>query len=513
MRWLALIPLILMPCAAGSTQDDKARESGNVSGRHKAKDDRPYDITRDPRTKKPQIVAAVHGNELYVAWQTWGAGGPTNTIVVSKVGLGRLAEGKGTLVREVSSQGALVGFTVDDSGQDYVLSARPEELPNQPAGNFLTEVHNAWRKGIVTLYRGGNATDLNSPQFTALTLYGMTSGGSGRLAAGDNLVTAVFARRRYSERDGLIHQEADALLMDRQLEKVLIKASNTVSHSFDQRLLFDCTDFVALHEGDAYPCAGLIIQKLRTQPEARPPNVQFAAYACPTFGNAVYFELGGLAAEPDGYPVLFTSTRNTAAVNNENMEPMHHQAWDLAMVYVRRDFDKRPPASNPYDIVGSGILAEGYAPLEEFKVDNFTWNPQTSRFDRPDPRTIRRRVLWLTEYQQTTRATRAKFVKWGEGRYVALWEEHTLSGGQWRYRTTHALALRSDARNNARAIAKGRQVELKGVRLHAGDDAVAVSINGIPRAAWVTAGATNQQLLVHTLDLGMNYKAYPLDLP
>jgi hypothetical protein len=468
-------------------------------------------------TKKPQIVAAVHKNELYVAWQTWGERRPAARIVVGQTGLDRLTGGKLAEVRTVASHGALVGFTVDETGADHVLSAAAEELPNDPPPNFVSEIHNKWRKGVITLSSAGRAVDLNSPKYTGAPFYGLTSGGSGRLAAGRGLLAAVFARRHYSPRDKLIHQEANALLVQGNPATVLIKAGNTVSHSFDQRLLFDGTEFVALHQADTYPFTGLIVEKLRTHPAARVRLARYNAYACPTFGNAVYFELGGLAAEADGYPVLFTATRNTHAVTAENARAMHGRAWDLAMVYVARDFDARPNPPSPYNITGSGVLVKGYAPDEEFKVNNFTWNPQTSRYDKAEPRTIKRRVLWLTENDQMTKATRAKLVKLRPGQYVAVWEEHTLTGRGWRYATTRALALTAQGKGVGKArsvsITRGRQVELKGLRLHQGDDAVALTVDGAPHAGWVTAGATRQQLVLHTLDGELRHKTYPLTLP
>ena len=49
--------------------------------------------------------------------------------------------------------------------------------------------------------------------------------------------------------------------------------------------------------------------------------------------------------------------------------------------------------------------------------------------------------------------------------------------------------------------------------LPAGDDAFSISINGKPHAAWLTAGSSPQQLLLHTIDGELACKAYPLTLP
>jgi hypothetical protein len=494
-------------CRAGA--ENSPKRSGNP-GEGKTPAARPYDVTRDPPTRTPQIVPVVHGKKLYLAWHTWGRDSPGDKIVVATIATDGLTGGKLTALRTVPSQGGLVGFTVDAAGVDHVLTARAEHLPNRPQGDFVTEVHRKWRKDAVVLYAGGVATDLNAPRFTPLPFYGLMNAGSGRLATGAGQLAAVFARRRYTAGDGLIHQEANALLVTRNLSAVLLKAGNTVSHSFDQRLIFDGTDFVALHQGDAYPYAALIIEKLRTKRGRFPQATRVPVYACPTFANSVYFELGGLAAEPDGYPVLFTSTRNIAAVSAGTERASHNTAWDLAMVYVRRDFDTRRQPANPYDLLTWGVLAQGYAPDEKFTVDNFTFNPKTVDFDKPDPRTIRRRVLWLTEHDRTTKATHAKFAKLRAGEYLALWEEHTFADGRWRHATTRGMAIGSSGAGGKKTITKGSAIEMKGVRLHQGDDAVVLTIEGAPYAAWVTAAG--DQLLLHTLGADLKHKSYPLTL-
>lgn len=475
--------------------------------------DRPYSVARDGASKKPWIVPAVVGEDLYVAWQAWAATSPTNRINVAKVGSAGLARGQLSALRTVNSQGQLVGFAVDESGKDYVLAARAEEFPNNPQGNFLAAVDGAWRPNVMQLFSGGAASDLNSDKFTGKTFYGITNAGSGRLAVGPRHLAATFSRRFYSPGDGLIHQEGNDMLVGRTLADVPLKAGNQVSHSFDQRLIFDGKDFVTLHQGDTYPWPGLTIEKIKT---SNGQVSHFPAFTCPTFGNSVYFELGGLAAEPDGYPVLFTATRNTVAATGANERDLNRQAWDLAMVYVVRDFDTRRMPDNKFDVLGSGILANGYAQDQTFTVNGFTWNPATSQYNLPDNKTIKRRTAWLTQNSPTTKATNAKLAKLADGRYVAIWEENTLGTDAWNpwvYSTTRAALVTITGTGATKTITKGKQVELRGVRVDQGDDAVSLSIGGRPTAAWVTAGETNRQLTLHTLDADLALKSYPLRLP
>ncbi|MBL8798892.1 MAG: hypothetical protein JNM56_33720 [Planctomycetia bacterium] len=456
--------------------------------------------------KLPQIVPVVRGKELYIAWQGWAQNKPGDKIFVYKISLDALEKGQLTRVREVASLGTFVGFAVDGTGVDHVLTAKAESFANKPAGKFVDEVHKPYRKDVLAVTAKGTALDLNAAKYTDLPFYGITNSGTGRLAATQNHIAAVFARRRYTPRDNLVHQEASTLLVSRDWAGVGIKAGNSVSHSFDQRLIADGNDFLALHQADTYPFAGLIAERISPLPRAR--SVRVNVFACPTFGNAVYFELGGVAAEKDGYPVLFTATRNTKPVNQENQAKMHAQAWDLALVYVLRGFESKGNGKNPYDTVTSGMLATGYAKDEAFTVDNFTWNPATSKYDKKEPRAIKRRVHWLTEHDEKTRASNAKLVRLQDGQYIALWEERGTRNG------ARAMLLTLDGKAPAKTVKAGEPIELKDLKLPQGDDALAITIGNKPHAAWVTGGDSDDQLLLlHTLDAELTYKAYPLSLP
>ncbi len=529
--WLSffVLALVLLPASASSLTrwpanepDPNQRKTVQSSaagpfriGSHPAEHDNA--IGAFAATKKPQIVPVVLGKELFIAWQSWDNSRTTDQIHVVKIAIDQLEQGKLIAVRAVPSGGTLVGFTVDSAGTDYVLTAKTEVFENQPKGDFVDAIHNQARPDVVNLFIKGEKKDLNSRQYTDLNFYGLCNGGSGRLIAGGDYLGAVFARRRFTPGDGLIHQEADSLLTTKDLSKTLVRASNTVSHSFDQRLIFDGQDFVALHQADMYPFAGLLIQKLRTGPANKATAGRYVVFASPTFQNDVYFELGGLAAEKDGYPILFTATHNTKEISDKNAVASRAVTWDLAMVFVTRDFDTRPTPANPYDIVGSGILAKGYEQPDKFTVTNFNWEPKTSTWTNPEPRTINRQVSWLTAYgeekKETRKAACAKLTKLGEGSYVALWEEHILAGQQWQYARTWAATLTIGGKDGTKLIQRGPMAALPPLRLHRGDDPVTLTVNGAAHAAWVTAGATNSDLVLHTVNEELKYKAQTLKLP
>ena len=53
-----------------------------------------------------------------------------------------------------------------DDGTDYTLTAKAEVFPNNPEGDFLDAIDKPWREGVLILYSGDAATDLNSDKFT-----------------------------------------------------------------------------------------------------------------------------------------------------------------------------------------------------------------------------------------------------------------------------------------------------------------------------------------------------------
>jgi hypothetical protein len=405
---------------------------------------------------------------------------------------------------------------VDAAGVDHVITGQAEDFENRAKADFVEAFHKNWRPDVMNYNVKGVAIDLNGKEYSDLPYYGLCNAGTGRLLCENNLLAVMFARRHYSHQDNIIHQEADGLVVSSDLSRVYLKAGNLVSHSFDQRLLFDGTDFIALHQADKYPIAGPLIQNLQTRPGAFRPAA-FAVFTCPIFDNDVYFELGGFAAEKDGYPVLFTATHNTEAVNDGNAAAKRRVAWDLAMAYVVRDFDAKPQPMNPYDVVGSGILDEGYGQVEQFTADDYSLNQATGDWTKREPRMFKRRVQWLTHYdadkKAVSKATSAKLVKLREGEYLAVWEQHKLADEQWKYDRTWAVTVTIEGSAGKKQIKKGQPKGFKNLRLHRGDDPVALTIDKVTFAGWVTAGATNKQLLLHTLDADLKYKAYPLQLP
>ena len=100
------------------------------------------------------------------------------------------------------------------------------------------------------------------------------------------------------------------------------------------------------------------------------------------------------------------------------------------------------------------------------------------------------------------------------GKYIAVWEEQGAAGRGWEYRRTMAATITIKGKTD-KSIEAGKPVALTGnPRLHRGDDAFALPLGGKKNAAaWVTAGETNKQLTLHTVNEELKHKVTALNLP
>ena len=113
-----------------------------------------------------------------------------------------------------------------------------------------------------------------------------------------------------------------------------------------------------------------------------------------------------------------------------------------------------------------------------------------------------------------TRASAPKLVQLETGKYIAVWEEQALAMRGWEYRRTMASVITITGKIDDKKIEMGKPVVLAGnPRLHRGDDALALALDGNRVAAWVTAGDTNRQLALHTVGEDLKHTTTQLSLP
>ncbi|MCX5964406.1 MAG: hypothetical protein NT070_15080 [Cyanobacteria bacterium] len=342
-------------------------------------------------------------------------------------------------------------------------------------------------------------------------------------------------------------------------------------HNFDNRIIFDGKDFVALENRDHE----VTISMMKFSPTEKYPFESYAerlrsVYARTNNGNSTYTELGNIALGVDdgnGYLVLFTSERDWDH-QMEGLRVPGEQTGiggelgprDLAVIHVKKDFDKQEvnwkatPAEQKIDgnsisqapklVDTTGVVNSiGTGKTVNYNAANDGWdwpnyNQDTAKLIASGELAERAYktggVNWLTEFgvpfenatRLPTKATKddakgevfktvkyPKLVRIATNTYVAIWEEHnahrTKDGSLERnYITTKASILKLSSEGSNVRITKGSVKDLGDrVRLMPADDIF--NLDG--KAAFVTGDQTSYSLKLHTIDRNLNLEV--LDLP
>jgi len=466
---------------------------------------RPFDTELQP-SSHPRIVPLAAGNTLFLCWQDQGA----FKIHIHKFNGTQLSQvGQG-----VQSLGMLGGFTRDASGNFYVLTNNVESPANTGTRQALVQYNvefpiAASRQNrvirMVKLNESGGLVrqqDLNSETYTDRPFNGVQNAGTGRLVPGTSGPVALCTRRWYTSHDNTFHQTGAYFELTTDLKvptykedphvptskDVPKKASDTVSHSFEQRAIADGGACVFLHDADMYPSPGLLIQKYYWDTDKRPKLATRCVYTCPTQGNMTHIELGDVRVGKSGYVVLFASSRHKKL-------PTTLPA-NLAMVHVVRGFENVKQAD--LTKIGPDLVNSNGTP-DDFSYTHYAYNSATGKWDLPRTKRLSRNVVWLTRYTNAN-ARRPKLAKLGNGNFVAIWEKWGKTGV---YDSTWALAIDEMGKIQARPRMIGH------MRLNPGDDAFAW--NG--KVAWATGDAVEKKFVLHTVDQNLNYARQDLAIP
>jgi hypothetical protein len=221
-----------------------------------------------------------------------------------------------------------------------------------------------------------------------------------------------------------------------------------VSHSFDQRALYDGSGFVELHLGDAYP-------RFVTLGHYNDDGGE-GGYAVYTIkgaegANNTYTRLGGIVQTSDptyGYMALFATERTAttgATVNGTR---------DVALVRIQSNFASLNN-DDPF--------------IEQSGVD--TQNVNSSGED------VTNYVRWLTDLGAGNHAERPRIAPVGGDQYVVLYEQWVNDGDD--FGGTYAMTVSSSG-----AIVAGPTEVPGDHHIGRGDDAVTLG----DRAVYVTGG-------------------------
>jgi hypothetical protein len=362
----------------------------------------------------------------------------------------------------------VMGLAADEQGNRYYATAVDE-------GSLISPTYpplNTYRSNIVRVVKvdpDGNVlfnVDLDIARHafnnSAEMIINPMTFASARLAVGGNEIALVHGNNTAPDWNigGARHQKALSTRLNATTGAITRISSVWVSHSFDQRLLYDGAGIIEHHLGDAYPRYLVFGRNHSSYPLLHIKGGLGENNTRTRLGNLALIE-----NDPTyGYIALFAteSTADTGSVINGPR--------NLAIVRVNRNDNSLDPAlPDTLTVLSSGTQ-------------------QTNR------------LRWLTQYTAVSNlhAERPKLVGIGNDQYIALWEE-------WRYTGSYAdsfngvYAVRLDAQGN---VLQGPTFITNAHHLHRGDDAF--MLDG--RAAWMTGNATEKKLYLHLVDAVLGYQ-------
>jgi len=418
--------------------------------------------------KTPEIVAVPDGDGLAVLYQDQDQAESAFVVHVSASGASYVIDA----AFEVGSLGRIMGLTVDDGGNYYVATGVSEDEqvdaeypPNAIHRPDIVRVVKFDAGGCVTMESDvdmARAAFANDSEIIVNPMVAATS----RLAYGGGQLVLVHGHNTEPdpELDGTRHQKAITTHIDAESGLVTRADSMWVSHSFDQRALYDGTGLVELHLGDAYPRA---IAFGRYLAGASDGDYPLFAIKGETGDNRTFSRLGGIVQVSDGtfgYMVALSTERTTTIAGDDELQGTR----DLAILRIRADF-----AATNEPIVEQGA-----------ELDSL---PVTSGGED-----VTNYLRWLSDLGPDRHVERPRIVLVPSGDVVLLWEEWTVSGASDQYEGTFAMTV------DAQGQTVAGPSEVSGDHhLSRGDDAVRLG----DRAVYVTGSSEGLHLNLVAADL------------
>lgn len=422
--------------------------------------------------KTPEIIVASDGVTLHVLAQDYDATTPWKAVLLR---LEPAATGYKITqaLTDLPMLDRVMGLAVDEQGNRYYATAVDESSLISPTYPPL----DTYRSNIVRVIKidpDGNVlfnVDLDTARHAfnnnAEMIINPMTFASARLAVGGNEIALVHSINTDPDWNigGARHQKALSTRLNATTGAITRVSSVWVSHSFDQRLLFDGAGILEHHLGDAYPRYLVFERNHSSYPLLHIKGGLGENNTRTRLGNLALIE-----NDPTyGYIALFAteSTADTGSVINGPR--------NLAIVRVNRgDNSLDPNLPDTLTVVSAGTQYTN-------------------------------RLRWLTQYTAVANlhAERPKLVGIGNDQYMALWEE-------WRYTGSYAdtfngvYAMRIDAQGN---VLQGPTLITNAHHLHRGDDAFVLD----GRAAWMTGNAAGKKLYLHLVDAALGYQVVVLD--
>jgi hypothetical protein len=405
------------------------------------------------------------------AWQTDGG---AEVLFVSHVA----PSGSGYELKfslELPSLGQIGGLAVAEDGSPVVATAILEAIDKS------TTPATTHRDGILQLVRvGANCgetyrvdlrTDFDGNS-ERLPIYQPYQAGTSRLSLGAGAFVLHYAQMTEYDAGVSSRHQIGRYLVGQVDTGALSAVVGSISHSFDQRVRFDGTDFVSLALGDA-SLRGIALSRLTPEGQ-KSEKTLFAIKGgdSETGGgyNNTFTRLGDLRPSASGYVSLFATERGDERAQNVNV------SRNLAWVHSPAGFHEI--AQPEKYMVTVADTATGNDAADDFEVSILDyWGEAFPGHNHG--------IVWLTDYDDrlTAHAERPKVVRWGADRFYVLWEKWTLT----QFEATYAMVVDEWGHTIVPATSLGA------VRLSRHDDAFLLD----GKAAWLTSiGGTVQLHLV-----------------
>lgn len=421
--------------------------------------------------KTPEIIVASNGTELDVLAQDYDSDTPWRAVLFHIVPTPTGYEITQALTG-IPMLDRIMGLSIDSEGNRYYATGVDESDQVDPWYPPL----DTYRSNIVRVVKldpEGNTLfniDLDTARHAfnanAEMIINPMVAATARLAVGGNEIALVHGINTDPDWNinGRRHQKALSTRLDATNGSIVRTSSVWVSHSFDQRLLYDGEGIIEHHLGDAYPRYLVFARNHISYPLFHIKGALGENNTRTRLGNIALIENNPTY----GYIALF-ATENSSETGSTIDGPRN-----LAIVRVNNNDNSIDPSL----------------------PDTLTITSKGTQYTN--------RLKWLTDYTTSSNlhAERPKLVGVGGDQYVVLWE-------QWRNISSYADTFEGVYGmiiDDQGTILHPATLITNTYHLHRGDDAFLLD----NRAAWMTGNRERQELIIHIVDTSLNYESVTL---
>lgn len=421
--------------------------------------------------KSPEIVVASDGTALDVLAQDYDDGSAATAVLLhieptaNGYAITQALTGLPMLDR-------VMGLAIDGAGNRYYATGVDESDVVDPDYPPL----DTYRPNIVRVVKLNAAGDVlfNIDLDTARHAFDSNAemiinpmvAASSRLAVGGNEIALVHGINTDPDWNigGARHQKALSTRLDASSGDITRVSSIWVSHSFDQRLLYDGQGIIEQHLGDAFP--------------------RYLVFGREHAAHSLFHIKGDLGANE-----THTRLGNIALIEND---PTYGY---LALFVTENSSETDEAISGPRNLAIVRVNSSDNS-IDPSLPDSLTVMSSGTQYTN--------RLRWLTSYTAVSNlhAERPKLIAIGGGQYIVLWEQWLSDNGADSFNGVYGLVI--DAEGN---ILQPATLLTNEHHLHRGDDAFLLD----GRAAWMTGNAAQQTLTIHLVDASLNYEMVTLE--